>query len=53
MLPAIFVAFYLMFLVNLFVSRPRESSLGLLFILAGLIVYLFLAEKPGSSETVS
>jgi APA family basic amino acid/polyamine antiporter len=59
-LPAVFVTFYLVFIVNLFVSRPRESSVGLLFILAGLMVYLLLAEKstglktdrPASSETL-
>ncbi|HEY1785708.1 MAG TPA: amino acid permease [Pirellulales bacterium] len=45
-LPAVFVTFYLVFIVNLFFSRPRESGIGLLFILAGLIVYLLLAEKP-------
>ena len=39
-----------MFIVNLFYSRPRESSLGLLFILAGLIVYWLLAEKSGGAK---
>ncbi len=59
-LPAVFVTFYLVFVANLFVSRPRESSVGLLFILAGLVVYWLLAEKPptarqptpGSGETL-
>ncbi len=58
-LPAVFVTFYFVFILNLFYGRPRESSLGLLFILAGLIVYWLLAEKsggeketPGSSEAL-
>ncbi len=46
-----FVLFYLVFVVNMFFSRPRESSVGLLFILAGLVVYLLLAETAGHRVT--
>ena len=49
-LPAVFVMFYLVFIVNLFFSRPRESGVGLLFILAGLIVYLLLAKTDPTSS---
>ncbi len=50
-LPAVFVLFYLFFLVNMFIGRPRESSIGLVFILVGLVVYLVLAKKPGNAQT--
>ncbi|HEX4142489.1 MAG TPA: amino acid permease [Pirellulales bacterium] len=50
-LPAVFVGFYFVFIVNLFVSRPRESSVGLLFILAGLLVYRLLAQRPAGTKT--
>ncbi len=43
-LPAIFVVFYL-FLVIMLCQPAAQSSIGLLFILAGLIAYLLLAES--------
>jgi hypothetical protein len=43
-LPAIFVAFYLFLVIMLLVNQPRESGIGLLFILAGLIAYLLLSQ---------
>jgi len=48
LLPAVFVAFYCAFIGSLFFERPRESSLGLLFIVVGLIVYWLMrdAEEP-------
>ena len=49
-LPAVFVTFYLVFIVNLFFSRPRRSSVGLLFILAGLICLLGAGRKTDWHE---
>ena len=37
--PAVFLLFYLFFLVNLFWSRPHGVGRGLGFIAAGLVVY--------------
>ncbi len=37
--PAVFLAFYLFFLVNMFCAQPFESSAGLGFIALGLVLY--------------
>ncbi len=39
LVPAVFLLFYLFFLVNMFLGRPFESSAGLGFIALGLVLY--------------
>jgi basic amino acid/polyamine antiporter, APA family len=50
LVPAVFLLFYLFLLVNLFLSRPVESGVGLGFIALGLVLYALFARR-GASES--
>jgi amino acid transporter len=45
LVPAVFIAFYLFFLINLGLGRPQESAIGLGFVAIGVLVYLVLANR--------
>ncbi len=52
--PAIFIIFCIFLFFNTIYSRPREAAIGMILILSGIPVYLFLQRKhskQGQSET--
>jgi APA family basic amino acid/polyamine antiporter len=53
--PAIFVIFYLLFLVSMVRARPQECLLGLTLIGVGLIVYMLMPKQsaPNSARKSS
>jgi APA family basic amino acid/polyamine antiporter len=44
-IPAIYVIFCVLFLVNTFYSRPREAVIGIVLMLTGVPVYYWLKKK--------
>jgi len=49
--PAFYILFCISLFINTIVARPREAAIGLVLILLGIPVYLFL--KRGSTDTRS
>lgn len=48
--PAIFVLFCIGLFINTIIARPREAGIGLILILAGIPIYLYLNRKRSASE---
>jgi len=48
--PAIFILFCIGLFINTIATRPREAAIGLILILAGIPVYLYLNRKHSASE---
>ena len=48
--PAIFILFCIGLFVNTIVARPREAAIGMVLILSGIPVYLFLKRKYSKTE---
>ena len=48
--PAIFILFCIGLFFNTVVTRPREAALGMILILSGIPVYLFLQRKYSPTE---
>jgi APA family basic amino acid/polyamine antiporter len=44
-IPAIFILFCIGLFVNTIVARPREAAIGVILILLGIPVYLYLNRK--------
>jgi APA family basic amino acid/polyamine antiporter len=43
--PVIFIIFCLILFFNTIITRPREAAIGMILILSGIPVYLFLQRK--------
>jgi APA family basic amino acid/polyamine antiporter len=48
--PAIFILFCIGLFFNTIVTRPREAAIGMILILSGIPVYLFLKRKYSKTE---
>ena len=48
--PAIFILFCIGLFFNTIVTRPREAAIGMILILSGIPVYLFLQRKYSNTE---
>ncbi|MBK8881803.1 MAG: amino acid permease [Bacteroidales bacterium] len=48
--PVIFILFCIGLFINTIITRPREAAIGMILILSGIPVYLFLKKKYPKSE---
>jgi len=49
--PAVFILFCIGLFINTIVTRPREAIIGMILILSGIPVYLYLQRKYSKSGT--
>jgi APA family basic amino acid/polyamine antiporter len=48
--PAIFILFCIGLFFNTIITRPREAAIGMILILSGIPVYLYLKRKYSKIE---